>query len=214
VSVESLTVVLHHSRAKGTARLVLLGIANHDGDGGAWPALATLAKYAGGIDERNVRKALRTLEGLGELSTQLQAGGTVDTIDALRPNRYTITLACPFDCDRSPQHRTGRQLRLVTPVSVDPADLGAYASPGGASVPRGEAPASPGGGAPASPEPSIEPNVNTGVTEVRKSPRRGRAVDNPPAHDCDDGWLGFDDDERRVPCLLCKPHLARRRRTS
>ena len=105
MSVESLAIVLHHSQATGTAKVVLIGIANHDGDGGAWPAIATLARYAG-VHERNVIRAIRTLEALGELTTELQAGGTHRTQDRLRPNRYSIELACPVDCDRSRQHRT------------------------------------------------------------------------------------------------------------
>ncbi|HEY9316112.1 hypothetical protein [Williamsia sp.] len=33
----------------------------------------------------------------------------------------------------------------------------------------------------------------------------------PPAHDprCDNGWLGIDDEMRPIPCLQCRPHLAR-----
>ena len=99
-----MTIVLNHSRATGTAKMVLIGIANHDGDGGAWPALATLARYAG-INERNTRKAIRSLEALGELTTELQAGGTRETANALRTNRYRIRLVCPVDCDRTAQHR-------------------------------------------------------------------------------------------------------------
>ncbi len=33
-----------------------------------------------------------------------------------------------------------------------------------------------------------------------------------PEHspDCRSGWLGEDAEGRRIPCLLCKPHLVRR----
>ncbi len=31
-------------------------------------------------------------------------------------------------------------------------------------------------------------------------------------HLCVDGWLGFDADERPVPCLTCRPHLLAARR--
>lgn len=107
MSVESLAIALHHSRAQGTARLVLLGIANHDGDNGAWPSLATLAKYAGGVSERTVRRALRDLEDLGEIRTDHNAGGVAATRPDLRPNLYHVLLRCPADCDRTSAHRTG-----------------------------------------------------------------------------------------------------------
>lgn len=36
--------------------------------------------------------------------------------------------------------------------------------------------------------------------------RVARTTD-PPAHECDDGWLDRDADQPK-PCLRCKPHLA------
>lgn len=110
VSVESLAGVLHHSRAKGTAKLVLVGIANHDGDGGAWPTVATLAKYAN-VTERNVQAAINKLVSLGELAVHVQAGGTVDAPDHTRPNRYDVLVSCPPWCDRTTQHRDTRATR-------------------------------------------------------------------------------------------------------
>lgn len=106
MSVESIAIALHHSRSRGTARNVLIGIANHDGDGGSWPSLRTLRKYAGGVVESSVRDALRELERLGEISTVIQGGGS-DKARASRsgPNLYRFLLRCPDTCDRSPQHR-------------------------------------------------------------------------------------------------------------
>ena len=100
-----MAIALHHSRAKGTARAVLIGIANHDGDGGAWPSVATLAKYAGGIDARNVQKALARLEQLGEIRRHVNAGGSVGTQYGQRPNLYEFLLRCPETCDRTKNHR-------------------------------------------------------------------------------------------------------------
>jgi len=122
VSVEHLAVVLHHSRAKGTAKLVLLGIANHQGDGGAWPSVATLARYAN-VTERNVQKALAYLVSVGELVVYAQQGGTRDQADHRRPNRYDVVVSCPSWCDRTSQHRdtrkhAGQQLR-ATGVGFD-----------------------------------------------------------------------------------------------
>lgn len=206
MSVESLTVVLHHSRARGTAKLVLIGIANHDGDGGAWPSIATLARYAGGVTERNVQKALRALEALGELDTDVQSGGTVETRDALRPNRYFIRLTCPGDCDRTPQHRTSRQLRLVRDrVSVATPGVGSDTPPGvGSDTPRVSV---------ATPEPPTNHQGEPGVARSSNPLQGTRPVDKAPEHSCADGWLA-DHEDKRVPCLVCKPHLARARRAA
>lgn len=110
MSVESLAAVLHHSRAKGTAKLVAVGIANHDGDGGAWPTIATLARYAN-VTPRNVQSALAKLVQLGELVVELQAGGTPQLDDHERPNLYRLLVSCPPWCDRTPHHRDTRQSR-------------------------------------------------------------------------------------------------------
>lgn len=109
MSVESMAVALHHSRATGTAKLILLGIANHDGDGGAWPSVATLARYAS-CSERNVQKALIKLEELHEIRRHIQRGGNAETAEARRPNRYDFLLRCPADCDGSKNHRSRAQM--------------------------------------------------------------------------------------------------------
>jgi hypothetical protein len=141
VSVESTAIALHHSRAKGAALIVLFGIANHDGDGGAWPSIATLAAYAR-VNERQVQKCLAELERLGEIRRHRQAGGTALTPDHLRPNLYEFRLTCPPSCDRTKNHRTrGSHItpELFTGVS--------YRTPG---VPQDT-----GGASYTTPEPSI-----------------------------------------------------------
>ena len=95
--------VLHRSKAKGTAKLVLVGIANHAGDGGSYPALATLATYAN-VDERTVRRALRDLERIGELVTDVHGGGR-KVPDYWQPNLYHVRVACPPCCDHTTNHR-------------------------------------------------------------------------------------------------------------
>jgi hypothetical protein len=45
-------------------------------------------------------------------------------------------------------------------------------------------------------------------------PREAAAYANDePLHDarCRDGWLGDDDQDRPIPCLVCRPHLTRNR---
>lgn len=104
MSVEAMALVLHHSRAKGTAKLVLLGIANHEGDGGSWPTIETLAKYAN-VDERNVQMAIAKLVNAGELASERQQGGTRKMRDTARPNLYRVLVRCPMMCDGSTAHR-------------------------------------------------------------------------------------------------------------
>ena len=103
-----MAIALHHSRAKGSAKLILVGIANHDGDGGAMPSMATLARY-GGVDVRQARKGVRRLEELGEIRTHVQAGSLPYLDDHEQPNRYDFLLACPAWCDRSKHHRDTRK---------------------------------------------------------------------------------------------------------
>jgi hypothetical protein len=104
MSIERMAVVLHHSKASGSDKLVLLGIANHDGDGGAWPSVGTLARYSN-MSERSVRYSLKRLVELGELQVERQAGGNDKTRPDRRPNRYLVNVECPVDCGGGTQHR-------------------------------------------------------------------------------------------------------------
>ena len=104
MSIEALTVVLHHSRAKNSAKVVLMGIANHyhpDDDRGAWPSQDLLARYAN-VTDRQVRKCIGQLVALGELRVESHGGPSKGNY---KPNKYWITLDCPEDCDGSMNHR-------------------------------------------------------------------------------------------------------------
>ncbi|QKS15610.1 helix-turn-helix domain-containing protein [Curtobacterium sp. Csp2] len=103
MSVEAMALALHHSNASGTAKVVLLGIANHDGDGGAWPSIPTLSVYAN-VTERNVQKAIDGLLAAGEIRRFVQAGGLRHMADFDRPNLYHVAIQCPVNCDRTPRH--------------------------------------------------------------------------------------------------------------
>ena len=138
MSVETLAIVLHHSRATGTAKVILLGIANHDGDGGAWPSIDTLARYAN-CNHRNAKRHIKALVDLGELRRHIMAGGTRDTPDHLRPNRYDVLVACPPGCDRSPHHRAQEGWERLTDGTFRPVD-----NRGGDIAPRVDS--APGGG--------------------------------------------------------------------
>ena len=144
-----MAIALHHSRAKGSAKLVLIGIANHDGDGGAWPSVRTLAKYAA-CSVSQVQRSLTDLERLGEVRRMIQAGGDHTTPPAERPNRYYFMLQCPPDCDRSKHHRTRAAAQRIL-------DLDAPMRPGDGSHPRDPvAPTRPDPVAPTRPKPSSE----------------------------------------------------------
>jgi hypothetical protein len=116
-----MAIALHHSRAKGSAKLILVGIANHDGDGGAMPSMRTLARY-GGVDVRQARKGVRRLEELGEIRTHVQGGNLPYLEDEEQPNRYDFLLVCPAWCDRSKHHRDTRRSysRPADPTAVQP----------------------------------------------------------------------------------------------
>lgn len=93
----------YHSQADASARLVLLAIADHDGEGGAWPSIATLARMTR-LSPSTVRRSIKALAALGEVTVHLQEGGTNRTPDGRRPNRYEISLACPPSCDGTARH--------------------------------------------------------------------------------------------------------------
>ncbi len=75
----------------GNDRLVLLAIADAaDKEGrNAWPAIDTLASMAG-LSRRTVQRSIRSLEKLGMLTVEKQAGGDKEMRDDQRPNRYTL----------------------------------------------------------------------------------------------------------------------------
>ena len=163
MSVETMAIVLHHSRARGTDKVVLLGIANHDGDGGAWPSLATLTKYAN-VTKRKVQEALRRLEAAGEIRTLMNAGGTHCTAPHERPNRYEVLVCCPPDCDGTKNHkqRQGGDARIRGGMPQTSGGGMPQTSGGGdaANVRGGGCRKRQGGGMPqTAPEPSFEPSI-------------------------------------------------------
>jgi len=99
-----MAIALHHSRARGSAKLALLGIANHDGDGGSWPSMAKIAVYAG-TNLRNASNAVDELIKKGEVAKHINQGGNLRTPEHMRPNLYSFLLKCPPNCDRTTQHR-------------------------------------------------------------------------------------------------------------
>ncbi len=199
MSVEALAIGLHHSRAKGAAKLVLIGIANHDGDGGAWPSIATLAKYAG-VTPRNVQKAISELERLGEIQRMVAAGGNHLTAEHMRPNLYYFKLTCPPDCDRSRNHRTRRDSIALEIEGVSLATGGVAGDGGGVSLATG------GGVSLATPEPSSEPQIAQlprPTTDAREAGARFERIVRAKCQGTKTGVHKFAADGY---CLLCAKH--------
>jgi hypothetical protein len=124
MSIEALSMVLNHSKATGSQKVIMLGIANHlgpDAVEGAWPSQRRLAEYAN-MTERGVQKCIDKLVAIGELRVEVSAG---HSRNQYKPNRYWITIECPPDCDRSMSHRRGEQ---VYAESRTPVPSGANAS--------------------------------------------------------------------------------------
>jgi hypothetical protein len=101
--------VLYHSKARGTEKLVLVGIANHMGEHGAYPSISTLARYAN-VDERTVQRAVTKLVEMNELSIEIHGGyGRRDR----KTNLYRVLVVCPAGCSGGYRHTVDE----VTPVS-------------------------------------------------------------------------------------------------
>ena len=85
MSVEITGKVWSQSQAKGTARLVLLAIADHANPSGVcWPSLRRLSSYVN-VDRRNVIKAINSLVKMGELER-------IDNGFTGRATTYKVTL--------------------------------------------------------------------------------------------------------------------------
>jgi hypothetical protein len=80
--------VWQHSRADGRARLVLLAIADHQGEIGAWPSIARLAKMVNS-SERSVQRDISYLQSIGELKVELQ---NAPINKQYKSNLYWVTL--------------------------------------------------------------------------------------------------------------------------
>jgi len=192
--------------------MVLLGIANHDGDGGSWPAVATLSDYAD-IEPRAVQKIVVKLIQLGEISRDIQAGGTAGTAHYDRPNLYHFTLKCPPNCDGSSAHRLickscgkkmpkkGSRGRLYHPACEPTSATADRVAPGASPVLEATAPASP-----ETPKPSLELPINYPPADSLKPAYVGNRAS---AHDaelvagcasCGARWAAGADPEQFCTC--------------
>jgi hypothetical protein len=112
MSIEAVATVLNHSRATGRAKLVLIGIANHLGDQGAWPSISTLARYAN-ASERSVKRDIQELMELGELRVELQSA---PMNSQYKTNLYWITIPSGVTGEVSRGDSSGKS--GVTPVGT------------------------------------------------------------------------------------------------
>lgn len=152
MSIEAMALVLHHSTASGSDKLVLLGIANHEGDGGAFPTIEKLARYAN-VSSRSVQHSIARLVKAGEVAVDYRRGGREGDDVRYRPNLYRVLVCCPPDCDGSTNHRSRGE------GDVTPSDPGVKSDASRGEVQRVS------GVKPTSQEPSIEPSINHSFSE-------------------------------------------------
>jgi hypothetical protein len=88
MSIEIMNAVWRESKADGRARLVLLAIADHQGEIGAWPSVRRLAQMVNS-SERSVQRDIQYLQKIGELRVEVQ---NAPTQGQYKSNRYWVTL--------------------------------------------------------------------------------------------------------------------------
>ena len=88
MSIQIISAVWQHSQSVGRARTVLLAIADHQGEIGAWPSLQTLARMAN-ASERSVQRDIQYLQDIGELRVEVQ---NAPTRNQYKSNLYWVTL--------------------------------------------------------------------------------------------------------------------------
>ena len=81
--------VWRHSKADGRARLVLLAIADHQGEIGAWPSIQTLSRMVN-ASERSVQRDIQYLQNIGELRVEVQ---NAPTQAQYKSNLYWVTVS-------------------------------------------------------------------------------------------------------------------------
>ena len=75
MSIEIMNAVWRESKSDGRARLVLLAIADHQGEIGAWPSIKRLASMVNS-SERSVQRDIQHLQKIGELRVEFQNAPT------------------------------------------------------------------------------------------------------------------------------------------
>jgi len=123
MSISAVALALYHSKATYSDRLVLIAIANFEGEHGAWPAIETIGRLSGGINRRTVQRSIDSLIALGELREERREGFT---------NRYYVEITCPDECDRSANHRKNKGGGVqTTPVQMPQGGVASTTKGGG-----------------------------------------------------------------------------------
>jgi hypothetical protein len=121
MSARDVALVLNHSQASGTEKVVLLGIAWHSADtgsAGAFPSIERLANYAK-VSTRTVIRSIAALEELGELDVDRHSGRSYG---GPKTNRYWIMLDCPSNCDGTIYHNDFLELEPKFKVVDNPVE--------------------------------------------------------------------------------------------
>lgn len=95
MSIQVMNAVWEHSKADGRARLVLLAIADHQGEIGAWPSIQRLAKMVN-ASVRSVQRDIAYLQKIGELKVEVQ---NAPTNNQYKSNLYWVTVGGVSDSD-------------------------------------------------------------------------------------------------------------------
>jgi len=88
MSIEVSNAVWRHSKATGRTKLILLAIADHQGEQGAWPSISTLAKMTNS-SERSIKRDIQDLQAMGELKVEVQKA---PMSGKYKTNLYWVTL--------------------------------------------------------------------------------------------------------------------------
>lgn len=119
MSIEIMNAVWRESKSDGRARLVLLAIADHQGEIGAWPSIRRLANMVN-ASERSVQRDIQHLQKIGELRVETRNAPTGGQYKA---NRYWVTLpSVPEVTDSAPE---------VTNPTPEVTDLASEVTTGG-----------------------------------------------------------------------------------
>lgn len=153
MSIESVHAALYVDGLTPTEKLVLIGIANHDGDGGAWPSKRRLARYAG-VSNRQVQRAIAMLTEHGLIEVDVNEGGNSATRDDRRPNLYRMNLPHPPRSGRDDERWLNGETS-TTPRAVDGET---------STVERGDT-HDVDGETPMSPEPSSQPSLEPSLSD-------------------------------------------------
>lgn len=122
MSIQIMNAVWRESKSKGRARLVLLSIADHQGELGAWPSIETLAKMVNS-SPRSVQRDIQDLIELGELKVEFRSAPTYGPYKA---NRYFVNLPGVTD-----------EVSEVTKTASEVTDLGSEVTESASEVTAG-----------------------------------------------------------------------------